>query len=501
MGSSLKRNALVLLLLSLLSKGLAFLREILLAYYFGVGLLLDAFNTGTAFSNSLLFIFSGGAFIPLLISFVVSAEKKEERKGLNGFLIFLFALSVILSMSVVFFSPHLVSNVAPSIKDQVVTVLQITAFSSAFYALSSIIRAYLNAKNEYTLSGAQDFVMIGVILGGIVLSQSSNNPLEVLSYTFLISSIFRVIVQLPALYHHRKEIFVGVVFEKQHIYRYTNLLFPMVFATLIPQIMVITTRLISSHMGEGVVSALSYADRTSDLIKSIVAYSLGAVLVTPFAKYLTNGQKEKFFDLLNKSLLFSFFVSLPLFFIFLLWGQEIVQIIYQRGSFNLEATIITGRALSYYSIATLFSSPIFILMYAMYSMKSWKGVLFSTSISVIFGILFMYTTYSTLGIIGVTLGLGIYSLTAFIALYLTILRVNDLKFSKVFNLGLLKLVLVNLLTFITGYMLYIVNPVLIVIIPFIYILLSHKFKETTITEVFSLIRKGVEKVVNGIKRK
>ncbi|MBI2356908.1 hypothetical protein HYV12_02580 [Candidatus Dojkabacteria bacterium] len=480
--SNIKINALILLMFSLLAKAMAFGREILLAYFFGAGLLLDAFNSGIAFSNSLLFIFSGGAFIPILISFVLESKSESEKRKLNGFLLLLFLLSVIISIATIFLAPYFVGGVNEAIRADVMYVLRVTAFSSTFYALSSIVRAVLNSKGEYKYSGAQDFAMIVVIVVGIIFA-SKGNALHILSMSFLIASIFRVIVQIPAIITHKEHFSIGFTLDWTSLRQFSLSLFPMVFATLIPQIMIVMTRLISSHLGEGVISGLSYADRTSDLIKSIVAYSLGAVIVAPMAKYIQEGRKDKFMEILNKSLLFSFLISIPLFFLFLLWGREIIQILYQRGSFTAEATTVTGMALSYYSVATLFSSPIFILMSAMYSSKNWKGVISTATVSVLLGVLFMLTTYKSIGIIGVALSVGVYSLTTFILTYWVILRDVGIQYFQLLIPGLMKLFAVNGLTFITSYILYLYSPILVLLAPVLYLIISYKLREPLFLEL------------------
>lgn len=486
MGNNIKSNAVVLLIFSLLSKALAFGREILLAYYFGVGLMLDAFNTGITFSNTLLFIFSGGAFIPILISFALAVKSREQKRELNGFLLILFVLSIIISLATVITAPYFVVNVNEAIRGDVILVLRLTAFSSTFYALSSIIRALLNSKGEYRFSGAQDFVMIFIILVGIFISQGGNS-LVILSLSFLIASMFRVLVQIPMVYRYREDIFTGIEVRRGAIMNYASSLFPMMFATLIPQVMIIATRLLSSQIGEGVVSGLSYADRTSDLIKSIVAYSLGAVIVAPMAQHLQDGKYDRFMKLLNRSLLFAFFVSIPIFFIFMLWGKEIIYILYERGSFTSQATVITGTALSYYSIATLFSSPIFILMSAMYSSKNWKGVFLTTSIAVFVGLMFMLMTYKSMGVIGIAISLGIYSAITFTLLYVIILKMVGGLYKGDFLYALGKLFVVNLISFTLGYLMYGISPFLLLIIPVIYILISIITKEPLFKEIVDMV--------------
>lgn len=481
--SSIKKNAILLFLISVFAKGFAFLREILLAYYFGAGLLIDAYNAGITLSNSLLFLFSGGAFIPLLISFILDTQNVKDKKRLNGFFLFLISLSLLIVLVTYIFAPYLISSVNEAIRSDVVSVVRITAFATFFYALSSIIRAILNSYSEYKFSGAQDLVMTIVLVIGIFLAKDGRS-LEVLSYTLLFASMFRVIIQVPSLVRASKNWVWDIELKIRSIFDYSRSFFPMILATLIPQIMIVSTRIVSSHLGEGVISGLSYADRTSDLVKSLVAYSLGAVIVAPLSKSLKNGDSDKFMKVLNKSLVYSFAVSIPLFFVFLFWGSDIVQLLYQRGSFTSDATAITGEALSYYAFATLFSSPIFVVMSAMYSSQNWKGVMLTTGIAVLVGTSFMFMTYQEWGIMAVALSLGVYSIITFVMLYSIVVRNHGIKYSLDLLQPILKLVAINFLSFTPAFFLYENNILYMALIPVIYIILSAISKEMVFVNTY-----------------
>lgn len=488
--NNIKSNAVWLLVLSLSSKAFAFMREVLLAYFFGVGVLLDAYNTGIAFSNTLLFIFSGGAFIPIIISHLISSKGKEENRKLNGFFIVLILLSFVFAFITMFLAPYFVGS--SDISEDIILVVRITSFSTVFYALSSIIRAVLNSIDEYRFSGAQDLVMVSIIVLGILIS-STGNSLFILSISLLIASLFRVLVQLPGIYKYKKKIEWGVKFDWGGIKYYSLSLFPMVLATTIPQFMVIVTRVISLEIGEGVVSSLSYADRTSELFKSIVAYSLGAVIIAPMSFALAKKKYADFNNLLHKSLVFSFWISTPLFFIFLLWGGELATLLYQRGEFGVEASRMTGIALSCYSISTLLSSPIYILMSAIYTLRDWKVVLRTSTIAVVISIIFMVLTYKWWGVVGVALSIGLYAVLTFILLYSYLSVRFDYNLSYSLMKSYRPILIINLVTFISGYLLYIVNPIFLGLVPFIFLGLSHYTKEDTYIQVKSVISEGLNR--------
>jgi len=491
MDSNLKKEAVILFIFSGLSKILAFYREILLAAFFGTSLILDAYYAGTAFSNFLLFFFSGGAFIPLLISFY---SKSQRKKSLNLFFLMLFLLSFLLSCLTVLWGENILQGVSKDIRSQALVVLRLTSFSTIFYVVSSIMRAMLNSFGSYRWSGLQDFIMIVVVIVGIYLAKN-NDALYILSVTFLVSSIFRVLVQLPAFVKNIGKIPLSVNWDFKSIIFYSKKFFPLMLVIMIPQLFIVYTRNVASGIDVGSLAGLAFAERTSDVAKSILAFSLGAVIVNPMSKMADNKNRGSFVGILNKALKYVFFLSIPLGLLFFFASEQIVEILYLRGNFGVNSLRIVSDSLKYYSLASLLSSPVYIVATALYTLGDWKTFLISATIGTISAYLFVWKLSVSLGVISITLGIGIYLFLFFLISYSFLSKGIDVK---KFYLNTVKQFLISLISFIAAGLMYYVLGVLVslIILLLLFVFLSYLFKEEVFVEIVGILQTKVFKRVN-----
>lgn len=486
----LKWEAAVLAVFSVLAKGLSFGKEIILASFFGAGAILDSYYAGTAFSMFLLFFFSGGAFVPLIISFY-SKAKKSDMGSLNTFLLSLLLLSVLLSLLTIVAGEYITFGVRESIKEHTLVVLRITSFASVFYVMSSIIRAMLNAVGKYRASGLQDIIMTVVFIVGAILARSGD-AYQILAISFLIGSLARVLVQIPTLLANWRLFSWDVVFDWKSLYRYYRSFLPLMIAVMIPQVFIVLTKNIGASLDDGALSAISFAERTSDLTRSIVATSLGAVLVASFAKMFSTTKRKEFGNLLLKSLSFVMFFSIPISLLFLLYGVEIISFIYGRGNFTGESIVVAGNALKIYSISSLLSSPIYIIVTGLYSSQNTKLFIKTSVISVGAGAVFLVLALPQLGVYALPGATGIYSLFFFMVSGIETLRYGGRTLLDFFS-RTKTLWFINIISFGIGYILFTSTNIIfgLILTAVTYILASIVLREENMYEVIDVVKNKI----------
>ena len=177
----MKKAALTVMILTILSKVLGFGREMVMSYVYGASALTDAYLISQTIPNFIFSFLSAGlatAFIPMY-----SRALKEEGRlradsytsTLNNILLIIATISVTLIMS---FPEALVKVFASGFKPETVNLAvkltRISAFGVYFTALLGILQNYLRLYDKFAIPTLVGFSFNIVIIGFLILSFYTN---------------------------------------------------------------------------------------------------------------------------------------------------------------------------------------------------------------------------------------------------------------------------------------------------------------------------------------
>ncbi|MCF6231208.1 MAG: murein biosynthesis integral membrane protein MurJ, partial [Gammaproteobacteria bacterium] len=105
---------------TLLSRVLGFLRDMLVAGFFGASSVVDAFSVAFKIPNMLRELFAEGSisegFIPVFTDYLTNSTKEEAKKLADTIFTFLtLSLTVVVTLGIIF-TPFLVTLIAPGFK-------------------------------------------------------------------------------------------------------------------------------------------------------------------------------------------------------------------------------------------------------------------------------------------------------------------------------------------------------------------------------------------------
>jgi putative peptidoglycan lipid II flippase len=111
---------------------------------------------------------------------------------------------------------------------------------------------------------------------------------------------------------------------------------------------------------EGAVPALNLADRVYQLPLGVVGVAVGVVLLPELARALRAGHLRDAANLQNRSVEFTLFLTLPAAAALLVIAEPIVRVLYERGAFTHEDTLVVSEVLTIFGIGL----PAFVLIKA-----------------------------------------------------------------------------------------------------------------------------------------
>lgn len=133
------------------------------------------------------------------------------------------------------------------------------------------------------------------------------------------------------------------------------------------QVVTLLNTYFAARLPEGTQSYMYAADRVLELPQSLIAISLGSVLLTSLSEDLSQKNMTRFKETIEKSMKLLLFLSLPSALGMVLMSGPITEVLFQRGSFNAFDTMMTGQVVAIYSLLLLASGLQKILSPAFYA--------------------------------------------------------------------------------------------------------------------------------------
>ncbi len=378
-----------LILAAFIAKGLGFVREMVLANYYGTSYVSDVF---VAVQNipAIIFTVFGTAvttgFIPLYTEIKVKKNKElADRFANNVFNIFCL-LSVFLTILGVLFSNQLVKLFAGGFQGE--TFILCNQFAKIIMPtciaiiLVYIYNAYLQIEGYFNQNSLMNVPYNLIQIAFIAIGFYGGNA-YILAVGLLLASFgqfvyLRVLIKKKTDFRHRRVLDLRDTNIKQMLI----LVGPVFISTGVNQLNSIVDRSMASGLVEGSVSALNYSSEVANMVTQVVILSLTTILYPKMTElFARNNKAEKNSFTLTYINVVSLLV-LPLAALIFVFSKEIVQILFGRGAFNENTVLFVSRALKIYALGIVGASFRDVLNKVFYSMKDTKTPMINGTIAV-----------------------------------------------------------------------------------------------------------------------
>lgn len=350
--------------LTLVSRVLGFLRDILFAWAFGSGMVADAFNVAFRFPNLFRRLFGEGAFnsafVPLFAKELEGNGREAARRfaedSMAGLAFVLVALSAVCMITM----PWLMYLLAPGFSavpekyDLAVLLTRITFPYLLCMSLVALFSGVLNSFGKFVESSAVSIVLnltlSAALLIGFYLGYRNDPAGGVIQ---AIGVLIAGILQLLLLWHGLRRNNFTLALRRprmtEGVRRLLTLGLPGVVAGGVTQLNIMIGTMIAS-MQPGAVSQLYYADRLYELPLAIVGIAIGVVLLPDISRHLRAGNTASVMDAQNRSLDFAMLLTVPAATALAVIPVPIVNVLFERGAFTALDTVQTASALGIFAL-------------------------------------------------------------------------------------------------------------------------------------------------------
>jgi len=352
----LLRGTAIVSLLTLLSRCLGFVRDLLVARLLGASLFADAFFVAFRVPNLLRSFAAEGAltsaFVPVFSS-ALARGKEDARtafKRIAGFVLFLTIPLTILGVA---FTPEILSVFAPGFKNdpdklQLTTTLTRVMFPYIiFVSLIAMLNSALNTLKVFGASAWAQVTMNLVLIAGALcaLPFEPMTATLILAASVVVGGIVQVVAQIPACRRAGLPTRATAAVRSPEVREVVRLMIPATIGASVYQVNIFISTLLASLLTEGSISWLFYADRVAQFPVGIFSVALASVLLPMLANASATSNAEQFRSGLADSLRFTSFAILPMAGGIWILAIPLTTLLFERGAFTHHSTLMTAAAI------------------------------------------------------------------------------------------------------------------------------------------------------------
>ncbi|MFZ2163555.1 MAG: murein biosynthesis integral membrane protein MurJ [Sideroxyarcus sp.] len=350
--------------LTLVSRILAFVRDILIARIFGAGMANDAYVIATRLPNMLRRLFAEGAFSQAFVPIFGEYNTRrghDETKLMVDHVTTLLALALfVVTLIGIIAAPLIIYITAPGfVKDAekfnlTVHLLRITSPYIFFISLVSVAAGILNTYNKFWVPAIAPILLNVCLIGGALwLAPNFDQPIVGLAWAWFIAGFIQLAFQIPFLKKIGMLPSIRFSLKDEGMRRVIRQMGPAVFGVSIAQISLIINTIFASFLVAGSVSWLYYADRLMEFPSGLLGAALGTILLPSLSRHYADNSTTEYSKLLDWGLRLVFMLTLPAALALGMIAVPLLATFFQHGAFLANDVLKTSHALVGYSVGLI----------------------------------------------------------------------------------------------------------------------------------------------------
>ncbi|MBQ0050476.1 MAG: murein biosynthesis integral membrane protein MurJ [Treponema sp.] len=377
---SLLSAGLSLSFFTLCSRILGLVREMTKAAFLGTSKYADAFGIAFMIPNLLRRLFAENsisvAFIPTFKGYLEDSESDEGRKSTKEFLnatltLISFHTTCVVRVGILV-TPFIVKIFLKA--DDAILVAETSVLTRIMFpyllviSIAAFFQGILNGVKIFSPSGFTPVLFNSIVITATyvltpILTGEIEDPetkaqmaARAMSIGVISGGCIQALFQLPFVLktgwgcHFTT---LKKAFSNPGTRRVMKLIVPTIIGMACYQLNDVVSTALAGRAGEGIVSSLQYSLRLQELILGIFAVSIGTVILPDLSGLAKKQLWNDFNAMLSQAAKIMALISIPITFLSLICGEEIISLVYKSKRFSDESVALTLSAFRWH-IAGLF---------------------------------------------------------------------------------------------------------------------------------------------------
>ncbi len=350
--------------MTLLSRILGFIRDMVVARVFGAGLGTDAFFVAFKIPNFMRRLFAEGAFsqsfVPVLSEYKTQREHDETKRladdvaGTFGAVLLLITIIGVLAapLLIAIFAPGFIDE--PGKYDLAVEMLRFTFPYIFFISLTAFAGGILNTYGRFGVPAFTPVLLNLVLIScALWLAPQMDEPIMALAWGVFFAGLAQLLFQFPFL--AKLKLLPRPRFNRKNegVQKIKTLMIPAIFGSSVAQINLLLDTLIASFLVTGSVTWLYFSDRLVEFPLGVFGIALATVILPNLSKQHAASSTEAFSRTLDWALRWVLIVGTPAMVGLFLLAGPMLATLFQYGAFSPHDVEMATRSLMAYSIGLM----------------------------------------------------------------------------------------------------------------------------------------------------
>nr|WP_051083988.1 murein biosynthesis integral membrane protein MurJ [Gilvimarinus chinensis] len=365
------------------SRVLGLVRDVVFAHTIGAGGGADAFFVAFKIPNFMRRLFAEGAFaqafVPVLSEYrqngshaAVKALVDRVAGGLG------FVLMVVTALAVLG-APFVATLFAPGFRTDpeqfalAAEMIRITFPYLMLISLTGLVGAILNSYDRFAVPAFTPVLLnIVLIVAALVVAPLFDPPALGLAWGVLAAGVVQFLFQLPFLKPLHLLPAPKVDWRDPGVKRILTLMVPALFGVSVSQINLLLDTVIASLLPDGSISWLYYSERLADLPLGVFAVAIATVILPNLSRQHAGKDPASFASTLDWAIRLVFLIALPAVVALLILAQPILTTLFQYGATTASDTAMATLSLRAYALGLLAFMLIKVLAPGFYARQDMK---------------------------------------------------------------------------------------------------------------------------------
>jgi len=351
-------------IMTMFSRVLGLVRDMVIARYFGAGAGADAFFVAFKIPNFLRRLFAEGAFsqafVPVLSSYRAKQEVSEVKRLVDAVAGSLGLVLLGITLVAMLGAPLLTAIFAPGFLGDDVKfaltsdMLRITFPYLLMISLTAFAGGILNSYDRFAVPAFTPVLLnLSMIGAAVYLAPLMSEPIMALAWGVLIAGALQLFFQLPFLMRLGLMPRPRVDYRHEGVSRILKLMVPALFGVSVSQINLLLDTVLASFLQTGSVSWLYYSDRLAELPLGVFGIAIATVILPSLSRKHAASSTDQFAATLDWAVRAVLIIGVPAALALVLLAEPLIATLFHYGEVTDMDVAMSAQSLRAYSAGLL----------------------------------------------------------------------------------------------------------------------------------------------------
>ncbi|MEX1032048.1 MAG: murein biosynthesis integral membrane protein MurJ [Cellvibrionaceae bacterium] len=350
--------------MTMLSRVMGLVRDIVFARFIGAGADADAFFVAFKIPNFLRRLFAEGAFsqafVPVLSEYRERGSRAAVQELIDRVAGCLGSVLITVTVFAVIASPAVAAVFAMGFLDDdykfglTSDFIRITFPYLFLISMTGLAGAILNSYGRFAVPAFTPVLLnVALITAAVVVSPMFDPPALGLAWGVMAAGVVQLLFQLPFLLKLKLMPMPKIDWQHEGVKKILALMLPAIFGVSVSQINLLLDTVIASFLPTGSITWLYFSDRLSELPLGVFGIAIATVILPTLSRHHSAANPQQFAATLDWSVRMICVIGIPAAAALLVLAEPILFTLIQYGKTTERDVLMASFSLRAYSIGLL----------------------------------------------------------------------------------------------------------------------------------------------------